>query len=107
MANGIPVTLNAVVPTYVATSYASISGFPNIVELQFSGDAPPIDGSVALAFIKLNIAGVAYKNGAQQRLIYFDGSGEGLASITGVASPVTLCQVGAWSFVATSNDAND
>lgn len=86
------VSVEAHVPTYVATSYTGAS-FPKT--LVFSAGAPPTDGSIGLAFIALDPAmGIGWQGGGSQRLVNFRGA-TGNTATTDIGSVV----VPGWSFV--------
>jgi hypothetical protein len=73
--------------------------------LTFSGDAPPTDGSIALCFVTLAIAGLSYASGEGQRLLYFSNGGNPHAKVNG-GSGFNYVAVPYWSYVAGSNDPN-
>lgn len=96
MSGGLPTTI----PTYIATS---VAGGAPLGEFEFSGGAPPVDGSVGLCYITIDpTTGLTFTNGAIQRLAYFKnsgtGTGPGQAEITG--GIWTYANLAGWSFVA-------
>jgi hypothetical protein len=105
MGNKIPTSavIDTVIPTYVADGF---SGSGSTRTLTFSGDDPPIDGSIALAFIVINgSTGVSYVGGAFQRLAYWADTVVGVAKVNG-GSGFDFVSVPAWSFVADANVAD-
>jgi hypothetical protein len=99
MSNQLAVTPGTVsVPQYVADGY---SGSGSNRTLTFSGGAPPTDGSIALAFIVIDVnsTGLTYVDNAFQRLAYWADASSGKAAVTGV-SGISTVSITAWSFLA-------
>lgn len=96
----------ASIPTYTADGYGGDGGDRLCT---FSAGGPPTDGSVGMAFIVLDIAGVAYAAGdfgsPTQRLVVYSNTSVGKASATGLSDDGEYLLVDNFSFVAFANAA--
>lgn len=105
MGNKIPVTSEAIIPTFVADGLTFSGG---IATMTFSGGAPPTNGDLALCFVVLNVStGYSYRGGPYQRLLFWSDNEVGKAEITDGFGSNFNAKVPTWSFVALGLDPTD
>jgi hypothetical protein len=95
--SGLPVTMLASVPTFVITGLDPLEVYPTTNVMEFAGGGPPIDGSLALAFFKVDPAFGTWLD--DQRLAYWSGGAGGNQTINTETDSYQAAPPTGWKFI--------